>query len=503
MSRLRKSLSANFLGQAYGALMGLAFVPFYVKGIGIEAYGLIGFFMTLQGLLQVLDFGLSPTMNREMARYSVQPERAAEARDFVRSVEVCYWAIGLVIGLVIVCLAPVIAKHWLQANALPVSVVERTIAAIGIVSALQWPLSLYLGGLQGLHRQVELNTVQILASTLKNAGAAAVIYLVSPTITAFFAWQILASIVQTTAIRSLLWRFVPGPREYRPRLRLDLLKDVRRFAVGVGGVAVSSLILTQLDKIILSTLLTLEQFGFYSLAASAGMAVGVVVTPVFSVVFPRLSSLVALGDEAAIAGFYHRGAQVMSVIVLPVAGVLAAFSYQIMWLWTGSAGTAALTSPVVTALALGTALNGVMSVPWALQLAYGRTDLALRIHVILLTLIVPNIIILTRWYGPIGAASAWLLLNSVYLAIGPTWMHRTMLRGHGTRWLVQDVGVPALAVGIVVITARQLMPPTLLRWEMLLVLGAVSLVTLATAVFSAPAVRSQAQAFWRTATSRS
>jgi len=478
--------------------MGLAFVPLYIKGLGIEAYGLIGFYLTLQVLLQVLDFGLSPTMNREMARYSVQPERAGEARDFVRTVEICYGAIGLVIGLVLIGLAPVIARHWLQANTLPIAVVERTIAAMGIVSALQWPLSLYLGGLQGLHRQVELNAVQIAAATLRSAGAAAVIFTVSPTITAFFAWQILVSIVQTAAIRRLLWRFVPGSSHYRPRLRFDLLRDIRRFAIGVSGVALSALVLTQLDKILLSTLLTLEQFGFYALAASVGLAVGAVVTPVFNTIFPRLSALVAVGDPDATARFYHRGAQVMSVVVMPVAAVLAAFSYQIMWLWTGNAATATLTSPVVSALAIGTALNGVMSVPFALQLAYGRTDLALRISAILLALAVPNIIILTRLYGSIGAAAAWVLINVVYCAIGPTWMHRTLLPGHGRRWFVNDVCVPAVAVALVVITARQFLTQSLPRWQMFFGLSGVALVTVAAAALVVPEVRSQGQMLWRT-----
>jgi O-antigen/teichoic acid export membrane protein len=76
--------------------MGLAFVPLYIKFLGIEAYGLIGFFAMLQASFQILDLGLSQTMNREMARYSALRDKAGEARDLVRTLEVVYWAIGLV-----------------------------------------------------------------------------------------------------------------------------------------------------------------------------------------------------------------------------------------------------------------------------------------------------------------------------------------------------------------------------------------------------------------------
>lgn len=44
----KRNLIANYLGQSWTALMGLAFIPLYIKYLGIEAYGLIGLFALLQ-----------------------------------------------------------------------------------------------------------------------------------------------------------------------------------------------------------------------------------------------------------------------------------------------------------------------------------------------------------------------------------------------------------------------------------------------------------------------
>ena len=55
---------ANYLGQGWAALMGLAFVPLYVKILGAETYGLIGVFAVLQSCVTLLDLGLTPTLNR-------------------------------------------------------------------------------------------------------------------------------------------------------------------------------------------------------------------------------------------------------------------------------------------------------------------------------------------------------------------------------------------------------------------------------------------------------
>ena len=66
---IKVNIAAHYLGQGWTALMQLAFIPFYIKYLGMEAYGLIGFFAMLQAGLALLDMGMTPTLNREMARY--------------------------------------------------------------------------------------------------------------------------------------------------------------------------------------------------------------------------------------------------------------------------------------------------------------------------------------------------------------------------------------------------------------------------------------------------
>ena len=67
---LRRNVLANYLGQGWRAIMSLAFVPVYIKYLGIEAYGLIGIFVMLQAWLTLLDMGMKPALAREMARFT-------------------------------------------------------------------------------------------------------------------------------------------------------------------------------------------------------------------------------------------------------------------------------------------------------------------------------------------------------------------------------------------------------------------------------------------------
>src|ERR1700739_900012 len=170
-SSFKFDLFANFAGTGWSALVQFACIPFYIRFLGIEGYGLIGFYLMFQAMLQVLDFGISPTVNREMARYSVRPEKAAEAGEFIRTLELGYWLIGAIIGLVTLAAAPLIATHWIRTTNIPVENVRQAVMIMGILAVFQWPVSFYQAGLIGLQRQVILNVLKICMVSLGAGGA--------------------------------------------------------------------------------------------------------------------------------------------------------------------------------------------------------------------------------------------------------------------------------------------------------------------------------------------
>ncbi len=449
MSLLKRNIIANFAGQGWAALMALAFVPLYIKFLGIEAYGLIGFFAMLQASFQILDLGLSQTMNREMARYSTLPEKAGEARDFVRTLEFGYWAIGLVIGVCVLIAAPFIARDWIKAGAIPVKTIQQAVMIMGVVSAFQWPLSFYDGGLMGLQKQVLSNSIKIGMYTLSSVGAVLILWKVSPTITAFFTWQIFVSALMVAFYTAALWRSLP-PADRPPVFNPNLLRNIWRFAAGLSGIAISSIILMQLDKVILSRLLSLEMFGYYTLAGVASNVIPLLLGgPVFNAIFPRFTSLAAVNDDTALKLLYHQGSQLIATLVLPAAAVLAFFSFDILLLWTGSVKTADAASPIVSLLVLGMALNCLMAMPYALQLSHGWTSIGLRINTFLIITLVPAIYFMATRYGAVGAAAVWVVLNGIYMLIGIPFTHRRLLKGEMGRWFVQDI-IPPLGAALLV-----------------------------------------------------
>nr|UXE44914.1 hypothetical protein Hi04_10k_c3883_00023 [uncultured bacterium] len=452
-----KNMAANLAGKACSAALMFVLPPVYVKLLGIESYGIIGLYASIVAVLGILDLGLSTTLNREMARLSIESKDTAAIHETLRTFEVVFWVVGVAAGAAVAMLAPTIANRWLHSQQLTSAEVIRAIRLIGAVFALQWPLGLYSGALAGLQKQVEANVVLVVFVALRLVGAAGALLLVRRTIDVFFIWQGLAFGLQTIATRLLIARVLP--RSDRPiSARLAAIRPQLRFSAGVSLVGILAVVLTQADKIIVSSLVPLSVFGYYALSWTVGTALYALITPVFVAVFPRLTQLVKLRDERELVDLYHTAAQAMAVLVIPTAAVVTVFARQVVLAWTGDSVVAERTYAVVAIVTAGTALNGLMNIPYALQLAHGWTRLAVWTNLVGVVIVVPFEYFMTRNWGLEGAAVGWCLLNLGYVVVNVQIMHRRLLRSQMGEWYVRDNVLPLLAALVVIIPLRLGLP---------------------------------------------
>jgi O-antigen/teichoic acid export membrane protein len=487
LTGLRRNVAANFAGRASVMVLGIAFIPVYLRFLGIEAYGLVGFFATLQAVFGLLDLGLGATVNRELARMSATGDRFGEQRTLLRTLEACYWAISITAGGLVLVLAPAIAHHWVHASRLSPLTVERAIRLMGLVLALQLPFSFYQAALMGLQRQVALNAIVVATAAARSVGTALVLWKISPTVEAFFLCQLAVSLVQMAATQAAVWSTLGGALTTRPAL--GRLGSIWRYAAATSANSVVGIALTQTDKVLLSRLLPLEQFGYYALAGTMASFLWAIAIPVNQALFPRFAQLVELGDQATLSALYHRASQFMVVALVPAAATVVVFAWQLMFLWTRNARTADQTALIAALLIAGTTLNAIASVPGYLQSAAGWPSLMLYTNLASAIVLVPAILIVAPRYGAPGAASVWLVLNAGYLVFNVPIMHRWLLRGELWRWYGEDLVRPAGGAILVAVIGRVLMPASSSSWLVAAWIGGVGLLALVTSALLANHVR--------------
>ena len=484
---LKKNILANLAGSVWTSILALLCVPLYLKYLGIEAYGLIGFFGTIIAVFGIMDLGLGATLNRGLARLSVRRDSIGEQRDLLRTLELAYWIVGLVVGLLTFALAGPVAVRWIHPHLLSPGSVASAVRWMGIVAALQFPFALYQAGLMGLQHQFLVNVITISTTTLRTVGSIAVLALVSPTVEAFFTWQAVVTLLQTGVIVLVTWHVLASP--IPPKFRPFLLRQERRFAAGVSANAIIGIFLTQSDKILLTRIVPLAEFGYYMLAGTVAATLWWIIGPINAALFPRFTQLIELGDDLRLNSLYHTACQIVAAVLLPVAVTLALFSRTIVLVWTQDAGAAERSAVLIALLVTGTCINGLTSVAGFVQAAAGWPQLLAYTNLACAIVLVPAILLLGTRYGGPGAASVWVVLNCVHLFVAVPLMHRHLLRGELWRWYGHDVLLPLSAVLVAGAAAYVAMPHDLPRSAALFYVAAAGGCMAAAAVTAAPRAR--------------
>jgi O-antigen/teichoic acid export membrane protein len=475
---LMRNLMTNFFGKGWLALVQLLFVPIYTKILGIEAYGLVGFFALLIVIGSLFDSGLGSYLNREVARFSALGRDAGEFHSLVRTIEIPFVLLCLGIGGAIALSSGWITCHWLKLSQLDPTVAKYSISLMGASFAFQLPISLYQNALQGMQKQIMPNILAAIFATIKAVGAVAVLYWIAPSPIVFFAWQVLVNFFHALLMRELLLKNLPLSLE-RAKFDKKYLFEGKKFASEVTLLTILGVLITYLDKAVLSKMLPLEEFGYYSVAAAAANGLTLVIHPVFFVLFPLFAQVIVRKDEEGLLSLYRKSTQIMMIFLLPLAFLLIFFPVEILQLWTANDLIVSKSSQITLLLGVGSALNGLAHLPYILQLASGELKAAFFQRIITLVFMIPLLLFLVKGWGAEGAALVWILSSLFSLLYSSHVVHKQFLSKAGKSWYLFDGVIPLLGFFLVAAVGKGCLPENLskpaLFGYLLFLLGAIFL----------------------------
>ncbi len=425
--------------------MGLALIPLYIHYLGIESYGLIGVYATVQIWMTLFDLGMAPTLQREMARFTAGAQTADGIARIFRSLESIYFGLGLSISLSLFFAADTLAAHWLRVERLSPSTVAAAVAIMAWALAPRWISGLYRSAAMGLQRQVWLNVVGSIFATARGVGVVFVLAWFAPTMGAFFCYQGAVAALEMGVLGLTMRAWMPNLR-HAPWIDRQALLSVWRFSGGVFLITFFSLAMTQIDRLLLPKLIGLEQFGYYVLAVTVSGGVGLLVGPICSAVYPRIAELAVARNEEQLVHLYHRTAEVATLLAAPLAITIAFFAPELLLAWTRDRSLSGAVAPVLALYVLGSLFNALMIPPGLLQLAFGWTSLGAYTNGVATFLLVPAFLWLVPRHGVMAAVGVWLALNLSYAIVTIPILHSRLLRGQATRWYLRDVLRPIAIV---------------------------------------------------------
>jgi O-antigen/teichoic acid export membrane protein len=438
----------------WAAFLAVVLVPVYVKLIGAESYGLVAFYSTLAGALNILDLGLSASISRQVAIYKTQAGKEKDLCDLVFSVEILNWIIAVAVGLLIMLLSQPIATYWVNAQQLDTASIQKSVMLMGAVFAFQFPSSVYEGTFTGLQKQITSAALNLIFTTLKAGGVLLVLYLVRADIVTYFIWQAVLTMLYTITLRWFVKKNI-RVKDVAAVFSKPQLRIIWRFAAGMTGISLVTFFLAQIDKIVVSKYLLLEYVGYYSLAFLIAGGINAVLSPMQSVIYPKLTQLVATKNEEGLILLFHKACRWIAVIVFPLGFTLIFFAEEILFFWTGNAVLTKETAPILRVCTAGTVLNCLMWIPYYITLAKGNTRFGLYQNIIASIILVPLLFWWTQKYGALGASFVWLTVNAGVVLISiPVFNYIYFNAKQYWHWLTKDVLVPLLVAGSLALLAK-------------------------------------------------
>jgi len=486
---LKKNIVANYLSQLYVAGIGILILPLYIKYMGAEAYGLVGFFAMLQAWFALLDLGLTPTIGRETARYRAGSMSALQYRQLFRALSLIFLAIAVIGGAALWLLAETIAYKWLQVETLNMNTVVVAVQIMAISVALRWLGGLYRGVITGSERLVWLSVFNAIIATLRFPAVFIIMWQYGFTPTVFFWHQFSVAIFEVLGLHLMSNKLKPSlAKSEIIGWSIQPVKPVLKFALTIAFTSLVWVLVTQTDKLILSGILSLAEYGFFTLAVLVASGIMILSAPVSAVIMPRMARLHAEGKNEEMIQVYRNATQLVSVVAGSASLTIAFFAEPLLYAWTGDQAIASNAAPILTLYALGNSILAVSAFPYYLQYALGSLRYHLMGNLVTVVTLIPAIIWAASEYGGVGAGWAWLGINSLYLIFWVGYVHHKLLSGIHLAWLVKDIAVIYAPVMLLLFLASVYMSYQT-RQEALFTLVVLSFFAIFLAVVSSSVVR--------------
>lgn len=421
--------------------------------MGAEAYGLIGFFTMLQAWFALLDLGLTPTIGRESARYRGGAMSALAYRQLFRALSLIFASIALIGGCGLWLLAEGIATRWLNISELPMREVILAVQIMAISVALRWMGGLYRGVIMGFERLVWLSTFNAFIATLRFIAVFVSMWLYGFTPFVFFIHQLTIALLEIIGLFILGHLILPTKKNLDQPIGWSIrpVKPILKFSLTIAFTSSTWVFVTQTDKLILSGILPLTEYGYFSLAVLIAGGIMIISSPISNAIMPHMTKLYSEEKHNEALKVYRNATQLVSTISGSAAITIAICAKELLFAWTGDQNLSEQTAPILRLYSIGNGLLVLAAFPYYLQYAKG----VLRYHfignIIIATLLIPTTIMAAFYYGGLGAGYAWAGINGLYLATWTAYIHYKLEPNLHFKWISKDIlniCFPSLTLGL-------------------------------------------------------
>jgi O-antigen/teichoic acid export membrane protein len=490
---IRNSL-ANFIGRLWAFLSNYLFIPFYIKILGIEQFSIIAFSLVIVSFIAFLDLGLTPTLARELQDAKKSNQQRV---NLLHSYEICYG--GILLTLILLSL--LIPDHWYMLLDKKTTISSNNfpyyIRLIILLAASQMLFNFYQSGLFGIAQQVKANIVQIFLGLFRN-GLIIPIIIIYPNLGIFFSWQILITLLAAVSARYILYnKLTVNFNLISYEFSWKAILNNRAFIQGMFLISIVAAINSQLDKLLVSQLISLNSLAEYSLATTIAQLAILVITPITMAFSPRIIYLFTSNQEKKSRLIFFFSFRLINVFSFSIGAMIAFYGSYLLAQWTGKPELATHADSYLWLLAFGFSFLAVLIIPFNVAIAHKNTKFNNLLGIASLILTIPFYYLGIQYYGLKGAALVWFWLHLIITPIYIYWININFIKMRYFQDLtLRGIILPLLIILLVFSVFSNLIPLNDLLWENLLKIMLITIIALSAGLLSSFSPKEIYKSYW-------
>jgi O-antigen/teichoic acid export membrane protein len=407
MTRLTKNVIYNVVGQSLVLVLSLLAVRFIFRRLGDDVFGIIFFNIVLTTVLSsALELGVSSTIVREISSHL--DSEPGYVRNLIRTASSLYWAAGIALVAVVWVTAPFLVSHWVNLRTIDAQTAANLLRVMSATSLVALPRSLYASVIRGRQMMHLNNFVDVGAALTLQAGIL-LILLVGGGVYVVAAW-ISVNALLTIAAYVITAALLFGWGTMALSFSLPVIRRNLGFTGHMMVISTLSLVNTQAPQVIVSKLLPIAEFGFYSFVWSTVNRGALVTVASAQAAFPSFSKLFAAGDRSRLLQQYRKLQDLVCFGTLPLFTGIC-FAALPVYGYVFNAGVAQRLLLPTAFLALGSWMNGTLTVPYTLSVAMGKPQIAARLNTYALVVVLPVTALLIFIFGLTGGGFSWVFYH--------------------------------------------------------------------------------------------
>ncbi len=435
---MRNNIILTYIEQIFSIVVGLLFVPFFIQNLGISSFGLFGLFAVAQGLIQLLDAGLAPTLTRQSARFMSGVHKSEEFKTEFRISEIFFCIIALLVTVLSIAWMAYKETVWVSSVDLDETVIKICITIIIVSSAFRFISSLYKGILRGVESHKVLAIAGIGSTTLKFIIGIPVVLSSKGNPIPFFVLQLGASIVELMILRFYVIKNIPDEKTNWTQY-LKILNQLWSVSGSLGILSIAWIFLSVVDKLIASKMLNLEIYGIFTIGITIASIVNLATNPIGIIAGPKLIKEIKGNEIELIRNLYLNISKYTAFFASSIAAMISFFAVEIIWIWIGDRKISNAASQIVPYYAFGYILISISTLTYLLQLARGQLKLNV-IGAIIQSILLPILIYVgILKYEIQGAAYAWLFVQLLYFVLWIPVIHKDIAENLHLKWLKENI----------------------------------------------------------------